>query len=101
VSVRVGTALQVTLPHAWQMCSATAGMLGELPDPAQRRRATPGIAHPAVSQFVQFARALHPQDAGLRPGRRRRVRVPEPWADDGICGTCGHTLPAAANRLGR
>jgi hypothetical protein len=26
VSVRVGTALQVSFPHAWQMCSATAGI---------------------------------------------------------------------------
>ena len=36
VSVRVGTAPQVTFPHAWQMCSATAGMSYGVPDSAEK-----------------------------------------------------------------
>jgi hypothetical protein len=31
VSVRVGTASQVTVPHDWQTCSATAGMPSHVP----------------------------------------------------------------------
>ena len=34
VSVRLGTVLQLTVPHAWQMSSATAAMSRGLPEPA-------------------------------------------------------------------
>ena len=34
VSVRLGTVLQLTVPHAWQTSSATAAMSRGLPDPA-------------------------------------------------------------------
>jgi hypothetical protein len=37
VSVRLGTLLQVTFPHAWQRCSAIAAMSGGLPESASRR----------------------------------------------------------------
>jgi hypothetical protein len=75
VSVRVGTALQVSFPHAWQMCSATAGMLRELPEPAE------AVPHLRESCVLRTRNSCNlrvpciPRAASGRVGRRARTRL--------------------------
>jgi hypothetical protein len=74
VSVRLGTVLQLTVPHAWQTSSATAAMSSGLPDPASSPPCNLRDLSLGDSSFVQLASPLRPRAARLPGAGERETR---------------------------
>ena len=72
VSVRLGTVLQLTVPHAWQTSSATAAMSSGLPDPASSPPCNLRDLSLGDSSFVQLASPLTSPGSPLTGRRRAR-----------------------------
>ena len=72
VSVRLGTVLQLTVPHAWQTSSATAAMSSGLPDPASSPSCNLRVLSLGGLQLRAISESLTCPGSPLT--RRRRAR---------------------------